>query len=547
MGKWGTSDSEEEAFGWMDMAKNEGKNKGKQTDEGKVAKADVKPAGNRWLVVLGGLLIQLSLGSIYAYSTFAKPIGAQFTTTPITLQLPFVVGLATFAIVMVVAGRLQDKKGPKIVALIGGIILGIGTLASSQAKDIWQLTITYGVIAGAGIGLGYVCPIAALVKWFPDKKGLISGVAVAAFGAGSFVIAQIAVAIMGSGMPAIDQSFLKKECVDLTHDDGVAINTSSTFSGLNATNKATLIKHIETNNKTGLAADNSFYKKFVRTAVYAHFDLTKSFLVLGVMYMIMVVVGALMLTNPSAGYKPPGWNPPTAAPGVSLKVDYTCGEMLATWQYWLMWILFIMGAITGLMIIGNVGVFAAAYSITAAQVAWIVGILALFNGAGRVVWGALGDKIGRPRVLFLMYLISGIVMAGLFDMVTGVSSPDDRFMRLTIGASAIGFCFGGNFAMYPSCTADYFGTKFYGLNYGAVFTAYGVAGATGGLLAGYLTDSSNPITHGDPTAWKMVFQVMAVLCFIAMALTFALKSPQATAQKKAEQKDKPVKKGNEEE
>jgi OFA family oxalate/formate antiporter-like MFS transporter len=140
------------------------------------------------------------------------------------------------------------------------------------------------------------------------------------------------------------------------------------------------------------------------------------------------------------------------------------------------------------MIIGNVGFFAAASSITAIQIAWIVGILALFNGAGRVVWGALGDKIGRPRVLFLMYLISGIVMLFLYDIVKNVDSPDQKFMNLAIGASAIGFCFGGNFAMYPSCTADYFGTKFYGLNYGAVFTAYGVAGALGGFLAGYLTD-----------------------------------------------------------
>ena len=537
------------------MAKDKGKkDSGKKSAAKAEPKEEKKPAGNRWLVVLGGLLIQLSLGSIYAYSTLVKPISQQFTMpddsskllTPEYQQLPFVVGLVTFAIVMVVAGKLQDKKGPKVVALLGGIILGIGTLASSQAKDIYTLTLTYGVIAGAGIGLGYVCPIAALVKWFPDKKGLISGVAVAAFGAGSFLIAQIATAVMGSGVPAVDQSFLKKECVDLTHDDGVAINTSSTFSSLNATKKATLIKHIETHNVTGLTADKTFYKS-VRNAVYAHFDLSKAFMYLGVMYIIMVIVGALMLTNPPQGYKPAGWNPPTAAPGVSLKVDYTCSEMLVTWQYWLMWVLFVMGAISGLMIIGNVGSFAAASSITAIQIAWIVGILALFNGAGRVFWGAVGDKIGRPRTLFMMYLISGIVMLFLYDMVNGQDKPDNKFYMLTIAASAIGFCFGGNFAMYPSCTADYFGTKFYGLNYGAVFTAYGVAGALGGFLAGYLTDTTNPLTHGAYTAWQTVFRVMAVLCFAAMALTFALKSPQAAAQDEAKDKKMRAKKGDEEE
>jgi len=222
--------------------------------------------------------------------------------------------------------------------------------------------------------------------------------------------------------------------------------------------------------------------------------------------------------------------------------------MLVTWQYWLMWSLFIMGAITGLMIIGNVGSFAAASNITAFQIAWIVGILALFNGAGRVTWGALGDKIGRPRVLFLMYLISGIVMLGLYQMVNYTTDTNQRFMNLTIGASVIGFCFGGNFAMYPSCTADYFGTKFYGLNYGAVFTAYGVAGALGGFLAGYLTDPKNPLTEGKYEAWQTVFWVMAILCFVAMALTFLLKSPQAAATKKAEKPKKDEEeKGDEEE
>jgi OFA family oxalate/formate antiporter-like MFS transporter len=537
----------------IDLAKDKGKKDSGKKSAGKdVPKPKEKPAGNRWLVVLGGLLIQLSLGSIYAYSTFSKAIGAQFLNDdgtalkPTLLVMPFVIGLVTFAIVMVIAGKLQDKIGPKYVAMMGGIILGVGTLASAYAKDIYTLTLTYGVIAGAGIGLGYVCPIAALVKWFPDKKGLISGVAVAAFGAGSFLIAQIAVAVMGSGMPAIDQSFLSKESVDLTHADGVAINTSSTFEDLDATKKATLIHHIETKNETGLKADKTFFKS-VRTAVYAHFDLSKAFMVLGVMYIVMVVLGSLMLSNPPAGYKPPGWNPPVPAPGVSLKVDYTCSEMLVTWQYWLMWGLFIMGAISGLMIIGNVGFFASASSITAIQIAWIVGILALFNGAGRVVWGALGDKLGRPRVLFLMYLISGIVMLFLYDIVKGVDSPDQKFMNLAIGASAIGFCFGGNFAMYPSCTADYFGTKFYGLNYGAVFTAYGVAGAIGGFLAGYLTDPENPLTHGEYDAWQTVFRVMAVLCFVAMALTFLLKSPQAAAAKKAEKPKKKDEKVDEEE
>ena len=145
---------------------------------------------NRWLVVVGAILIQLCLGAIYAWSAFTAKLTADpFGFTKTQTQVIFSVGLLMFAVVMaLIAGRWQAKSGPRVVALVGGIVLGVGyVIAGLAGTSFWGILLGVGVLGGAGIGLGYVCPIATCVKWFPDKKGLITGLAVAGFGFGALV------------------------------------------------------------------------------------------------------------------------------------------------------------------------------------------------------------------------------------------------------------------------------------------------------------------------------------------------------------------------
>ena len=134
---------------------------------------------NRWLVVVGALLIQLCLGAIYAWGAFTGALQdpeGQFKFTATQTSWIFSAGLATFAIVMILAGRLQDKHGPRIIAIIGGLILGAGYIIAGFTGTSFPLMLVFiGIVGGAGIGMGYVCPIAACVKWFPDLKGLITG------------------------------------------------------------------------------------------------------------------------------------------------------------------------------------------------------------------------------------------------------------------------------------------------------------------------------------------------------------------------------------
>jgi OFA family oxalate/formate antiporter-like MFS transporter len=401
---------------------------------------------NRWLVVVGALLIQLSLGAIYAWGAFTgalqDPEGIYKFTATQTSWI-FSAGLASFAFTMILAGRLQDKYGPKIIAVIGGLMLGAGyIIASFTGTSFILMLIFIGIVGGAGIGMGYVCPIAACVKWFPDLKGLITGLAVAGFGAGAFIFVKLA----GSWMGLIESQ------------------------GVNGT-----------------------------------------FLIFGIIFVVSVVAGALLLSNPPAGWKPAGWNPPVNIDG-SAKAEVTNltqGQTVKTIQFWMIWLAFVFSAGCGLMVIKclkNFGVLEG--GLTAAAAGSALGLLALFNGLGRVVWGSISHKLTAKYSVVLMCLMQ----AGMMFFLLGMGS---KASMLAIAACWIGFNFGGNFALFPLLTLENFGPKNLGANYGAVFTSYGVGGILGPVMAGKVWDNMG--------TFKSAFIIAAIACVAAAVLTFLLK------------------------
>jgi MFS transporter, OFA family, oxalate/formate antiporter len=398
---------------------------------------------NRWLVVIGALIVQICLGAIYAWSVFVNPLKEQFGFTTMQTQAVFSIGLATFALVMIFAGRWQDKVGPRIVAMTGGLVLGIGyVLGGLTGGSFWAIALTVGLIGGAGIGLGYVCPIAAGVKWFPDKRGLITGLAVAGFGGGAWIFAKLASSLIAS------------------------VGVLSTF-------------------------------------VY-----------LGIIFGVAVVIGSLFLVNPPEGYKPKGWEPKKVETktksGKTAIENYTWKEMLKTPQFWFLWLMFVFGAAAGLMVIGNLKPFGISSGMTAAMAGSAVGILALFNAAGRIAWGWSSDKLGRTKAMFIMFLLQGIVMLLLMNM-------GSTALLLGVAAALVGFNFGGNFALFPSTTADFFGTKNIGVNYAFVFTAYGVAGIVGPILGGRVFDLTG--------SYLWAFIPAGIVCLLAAVLSFFTKHP----------------------
>jgi OFA family oxalate/formate antiporter-like MFS transporter len=254
------------------------------------------------------------------------------------------------------------------------------------------------------------------------------------------------------------------------------------------------------------------------------------FLIYGVAFLVLVLIGSVWMKNPPAGWQPKGWSPPPAtdakAAATGAGMQFESGQMLATPQFYMLWLMFIFGALAGLMVIGIIKLFGIdalkAGGMDAVQASATAGtamalFYALANGLGRIVWGTVSDALGRKASLVLMMGIQGIVMLLFFYMG---STP----ALLFLGAALIGFNFGGNFALFPAATADYFGNKNVGKNYGWMFTAYGVGGIVGPIMAGMFKDVG---AEKGVDAWFPAFIVAGIACLAAAAIGLALKPPRA--------------------
>lgn len=397
----------------------------------------------RWLVLLGALMVQAILGTVYGFSALVKPVQASFPGwSNQDIQLAFTLALVSFAFTMVPAGRLQDKVGPRLPALLGAGFLFCGIFLTSLVRDEsqkWLWWLAYGVIAGAGIGLAYVCPIAALSKWFPDIKGLITGVAVAGFGGGAFIF-----------IPSVSK-YLSPEAG--AHTLGQFFLTHALASGL------------------------------------------------------IVFLGGLLLCNP-----PAGWTPPTpakaAVKAAAPATDVAWQQMLRTPLFYLLWLMFMGNAMAGLMTIGVAKeAVKAVPGILEDQASLAGSVLSLLNAFGRIFWGTVSDKLGRSRTMTLMFglqLVVMLVINSVFGMGVGAAI-------LIMGL--VGLNFGGNFALFPSATADAFGTRNLGVNYGLVFTSYGIGGVVGPMVAAYFKDTLG--------VYAPAFYVAAGLVLMALLLSLA--------------------------
>ncbi|MBI4682300.1 MAG: OFA family MFS transporter [Nitrospirae bacterium] len=419
----------------------------------------------RWTVLAGAMIVQIILGTVYAFSVFVKPLEMEFGWDRTTTQWAFSIALLTFAAVMIPAGRLQDRIGPRKVASIGGILLGLSFLLGSvlvAESRPWSLYLTYGVLGGAGIGFAYVCPIAAAMKWFPDKKGLVTGLSVAGFGAGALFFAGPASTLLlppGPGGESMGLSQIVLVALGISQGSGFGIGWKTFF-----------IFH-------------------------------------GVTGAVAVLLGASLLKNPEPGWRPPAWKANRAQN--TEHTDTEWNEMLNTPLACMMWITFIFGATSGLMAIGqwkpltsaimNGKTFAPDWMGGFGRFMEPVGILAIFNAIGRIFWGKVSDLIDRPRAMMIMFLFQGMA----FMLLVNINSP----IAVFIASAWVGLNFGGIFALFPSATADYFGTKNLGINYGWIFTAYGVAGILGPVVGGVLYDA----TH----AYVIAFVFAGILCFVA--------------------------------
>jgi len=392
-----------------------------------------------WLVVFSGLGINLALGVLYTWSMFKAAIEKEFGWKGDQLNDPYALCCLVFAFAMILAGRCQDKFGPRLTASLGGLLVGAGMVLISTTSSYATWLLGFGVLVGIGIGFGYSSATPPALKWFPPARtGLIAGIVVAGFGLAPVYLAPTSQFLLG------------------------------------------------------------------------HFGLRKSMLIFGVAFTAIVCGLAQLLKNPPAGFvAAPQGN--TAAKSVIAAASPA--EMLRSPMFHLLWLIYFIGAGAGLMVISSVSGMAKKSMGASAFIA--VAVMAIGNAGGRISAGILSDKIGRRWTLFLVLLIQAVLM---FVAIPLTASKDSAPLLIVLLATFIGFNYGANLALFPSLTKDFWGLKSFGMNYGILFTAWGVGGFVLSRLQQMLTVAANG-------SFKNSFVVAGAFLLGGMALTLFIKPP----------------------
>ena len=403
--------------------------------------------------VAAALVMQLCLGVLYSWAVFRGPLEELHGWSKSTSIAPYRYSLLFFTFAMVVAGFWQDRKGPRLVGSVGGLLLGAGCLLAAWIGDTpTGLILAYGVLGGAGVGFAYVAPIATCIKWFPDKRGMIVGLAVMGFGAGSLIFAPLLEALIGT--------------------------------------------------------DASRYQETI----------PRTFLVMAAIFLVCVIGSAQFYRVPPAGWRPAGWSPPQTA-GAAGTQEFTPREMLGTWQFYVLWLIYFLGTSVGLTAIGQASPIIREMGAEGAVLTGgaALGVMSFFNGIGRLSWGSLSDKLGQNHTAVAMYAVYAVACLALLRNASG-------FWPLLVGLCMVGFSFGGYLALLPSFTADYFGSRHVGANYGIMFSAYGLCGFIVPRYFAAIMDEAR--TAGDlAEGYNKVYYTLAVFAVVGAVAALLIKAP----------------------
>jgi len=402
----------------------------------------IQTAGiSRWWRVVGGLLMNLALGSLYAWSIFVAPLEKQFGWKRADTTWVYTFAVAVFALTFVVAGRIQDKIGPLYCSLAGGILVSLGFFLCAYTTSLTYLIICFGVIGGLGNGFGYATPIPVMAKWFPDKRGLAVGLAVGGYGAGAAIFGPLAsLLIPAYGLPA-------------------------------------------------------------------------TFQILGAIFLVMTMIGAFLLRNPPAGYQPAGWTPAPASKSAATTYEFRPGEVLRTPSFYLMWVGYALGCSAGMMVISQLVPFAKSVGIAAGALTIMTMVVGAFgSAAGRILSGWMSDKLGRINVLRMMIGISMIAMPVLY-------AAGGNIAMLYLAVFVVYWCYGTQLSVNGAATSNFWGTKNAGINYGMLFTAWGVAGIIGPRIGATLFDKYHN--------YQAAFYTAAVLAAVALVCEMLARRPAA--------------------
>lgn len=426
-----------------------------------------QPGFNRWLVPPAALAIHLSIGQAYAFSVFKLPLTkvlgitepAAGDWTQKQLAWCFTLAIVFLGLSAAVFGRWLEKVGPRRSGVTAALCWGSGFLLSAVAvrtHQLWLLYLGYGVIGGCGLGLGYITPVSTLIKWFPDRRGLATGLAIMGFGGGAMIASPLSQLLM--------ERFASPTSV------GVA----------------------------------------------------ETFLFLGSVYLVAMLVGAFLFRLPAPGWRPAGWTPP--APSATAMVSghhVHVRTAIRTRPFWLLWGVLFLNVTAGIGILEQASPMIQEIfrpEVTAVAASGFVGLLSLFNMGGRFFWASLSDRLGRKRTYAIFFTLGPLLYAAIPFAGEAGSVP------LFVAACALILTmYGGGFATIPAYLADIFGTQFVGAIHGRLLTAWSCAGVAGPVLVNYIREFQ--IARGVPAtqAYNVTMFVMAGLLLAGLACNLAVR------------------------
>lgn len=415
---------------------------------------------NRWLIPPAALAIHLCIGQAYATSVYKSSMVAHFDSSLTAVGVVFSIAIVMLGLAAAVLGTWVDRVGPRKAMFAAacawalGFFVGAIGMATSQ---LWIVYLGYGVIGGIGLGIGYISPVSTLIKWFPDRPGLATGLAIMGFGGGAMVASPLSRQLLSFFDPAYDPSDAK-----------------SLANG---------------------------------------YSLTMLFVSLGVIYFLVMMIGVANVRIPPPGWAPEGFDPSSVAAKKELVTDASVSARTAvrTPQFWLLWTVLFCNVTAGIGILEQAAPMIQDFfrgpdgtsSVAVAAAGGFVGLLSLFNMAGRFVWSSTSDKIGR-KPIYMLYLGVGIVLYLVLALVGSTATA----IFVLVAAIIISF-YGGGFATIPAYLRDLFGTFQVGAIHGRLLTAWSAAGVVGPLIVnGFLDAAGTPgkLTAADyrPALFTMV-------------------------------------------
>ena len=435
------------------------------------------PGFNRWLVPPAALCIHLCIGEAYAFSVFNLPLtrliglkaSAPGDWSLVDVGWIFSVAILFLGLASAFTGSWLDRVGPRKAMTVAALCFGGGFLIGAlgiSLHDLPLLFIGYGVLGGFGLGIGYISPVRTLITWFPDRPGMATGMAIMGFGGGAFIASPLSVWLMQ------------------------------------------------------------------RFSTPTHLGVAESFLCLGVVYLGFMWVGAAIVRVPPADWLPAGYTPPRVAQKLITKNDVYVYDALKTPQFWLIWTVLCLNVTAGIGVLGQASAMSQEMfpgRVTPIAAAGFVGLLSLFNMAGRFFWASISDVIGRKNTYFCFFVLGTALYA--LAPLTGAAGSVTLFVVCFLVILSM---YGGGFATVPAYLKDMFGTRYVGAIHGMLITAWSVAGVFGPVLVNYIRQYQ--IDHGVPKAqaYNTTMDIMAALLVIGFFCNLAVKAVDAHFHMRAE-------------